>query len=147
MKMKLELTANEYQDVVDAVVTRGDDLGYDVFDEEEHITSELLQIVDAALEAMGIEVVPADEEEDDDIPFDDDDEDDDGNDDIDDLLYEIDGIVLINRVDAEAMLAICKKYARAKYPRLKASVIDMIAGEEFQDIMKRWGAERVDMRE
>ena len=67
--------------------------------------------------------------------------------DIDDLLYEIDGIVLINRVDAEAMLTICKKYARAKYPRLKASVIDMIAGEEFQDIMKRWGAERVDMRE
>jgi hypothetical protein len=146
MKTKIELTANEYQDVVDAVVARGDNLGYNVFDEEEHITSELLQIVDAALEAMSIEVVPADEEEDDDIPFDDD-EDDDGNDDIDDLLYEIDGIILINRVDAEAMLNICKKYARAKYPRLKASVIDMIAGEEFQDIMKRWGAERVDMRE
>ena len=146
MKMKIELTANEYQDVVDAVVARGDDLGYNVFDEEEHITSELLLIVDAALEAMGIEVVPADEEEDDDIPFYDD-EDDDDNDDIDDLLYEIDGIVLINRADAEAMLNICEKYARAKYPRLKASVIDMIAGEEFQDIMERWGAERVDMRE
>ena len=63
MELNVKLTADELQDVVDAAMNEAMDRGYDADDET---VDDMLHIVDAALSAMGIEIVPADEEEDED---------------------------------------------------------------------------------
>lgn len=63
MELNVKLTADELQDVVDAAMDEAIDRGYDTDDET---VDDMLHIVDAALSAMGIEIVPADEDEDED---------------------------------------------------------------------------------
>lgn len=62
MELNVKLTADELQDVVDAAMDEAIDRGYEADDET---VDDMLHIVDAALSAMGIEIVPADEEEED----------------------------------------------------------------------------------
>lgn len=62
MELNVKLTADELQDVVDAAMDEAIDRGYDADDE---IVDDMLHIVDAALSAMGIEIVPAEKEEED----------------------------------------------------------------------------------
>ena len=62
MELNVKLTADELQDVVDAAMNEAMDRGYDADDET---VDDMLHIVDAALSAMGIEIVPADEEDED----------------------------------------------------------------------------------
>lgn len=82
MELNVKLTADELMDVVDAAVGEAMDRGYDGLDVDE-LTDDMCHIVDAALAAMGIEIVPADEDEDDE------DEEED-NDPIADMLYVLD---------------------------------------------------------
>ena len=63
MELNVKLAADELQDVVDAAMNEAMDRGYEADDET---VDDMLHIVDAALSAMGIEIVPADEEEDED---------------------------------------------------------------------------------
>ena len=78
MELNVKLTADELMNVVDAAMDEAIDRGYDADDET---VDDMLHIVDAALSAMGIEIVPADE--------DDEDEEED-NDPIADMLYVLD---------------------------------------------------------
>ena len=117
--------------------------GYD----EQEVLDGMQEEIDLALpeeEEEEEEEEDWDEDEDEDW---DEDENEDEDDDIDNLLYELNGVTLINHKDAEIMLSICKQYARAKYHGLSEYIIEAVAEKEFTDIMKRWGAERVDMRE
>ena len=80
MELNVKLTADELMNVVDAAMDEAIDRGYDADDET---VDDMLHIVDAALSAMGIEIVPADED-------DEDDEDEEDNDPIADMLYVLD---------------------------------------------------------
>lgn len=63
MELNVKLTADELQNVIDAAMDEAIDRGYDPDDEE--TVDDMLHIVDAALSAMGIEIVPADEDDED----------------------------------------------------------------------------------
>ena len=65
MKMNLKLTADELMNVVDATMDEAMEQGlyFDNFGNEN--VKEILTIVDAALSALSVEVVPADEDEED----------------------------------------------------------------------------------
>lgn len=98
MKMNLKLTADELMDVVDAAMDEAIDRGYY---EDDETVDDTLHIVDAALSAMGIEVVPADE--------DDEDEEED-NDPIADMLYALDdGRTAISFEDACFLMDMIKE--------------------------------------
>jgi len=62
MELNVKLTADELQDVVDAAMDEAIDRGFAPDDET---VDDMLHIVDAALSAMGIEIVPADEDDED----------------------------------------------------------------------------------
>lgn len=98
MELNVKLTADELQDVVDAAMDEALDRGYDADDET---VDDMLHIVDAALSAMGIEIVPADEDDEDE------EEDDDP---IYDLLYVLDdGRTAIDFDDACFLLDMIKE--------------------------------------
>ena len=63
MELNVKLTADELQNVIDAAMDEAIDRGYDPDDEE--TVDDMLHIVDAALSAMGIEIIPADEDDED----------------------------------------------------------------------------------
>lgn len=61
MKLNVKLTADELMDVVDAAVDAARERDYMILEEE--LIEDMTYIVDAALSAMGIEIVPADEDD------------------------------------------------------------------------------------
>lgn len=63
MELNVKLTADELMNVVDAAMDEAIDRGYC---EDDETVDDMLHIVDAALSAMGIEIVPADEDDEDD---------------------------------------------------------------------------------
>jgi hypothetical protein len=98
MELNVKLTADELMNVVDAAMDEAIDRGYDADDET---VDDMLHIVDAALSAMGIEIVPADE--------DDEDEEED-NDPIADMLYVLDdGRTAISFEDACFLMDMIKE--------------------------------------
>lgn len=100
MELNVKLTADELMDVVDAAVGEAMDRGYDGLDVDE-LTDDMCHIVDAALAAMGIEIVPADE--------DDEDEEED-NDPVTDMLYVLDdGRTAISFEDACFLMDMIKE--------------------------------------
>lgn len=99
MKLNVKLTADELMDVVDAAVDAARERDYMILEEE--LVKDMTYIVDAALSAMGIEVVPADE--------DDEDEEED-NDPIADMLYDRDdGRTAISLEDAYFLMDMIKE--------------------------------------
>lgn len=99
MKLNVKLTADELMDVVDAAVNAARERDYMILEEE--LIKDMTYIVDAALSAMGIEVVPADE--------DDEDEEED-NDPIADMLYDRDdGRTAISFEDACFLMDMIKE--------------------------------------
>lgn len=152
MKTKIALDANEMQDVIDAVMNTADAYDYDIDDDD--LMSELMDIVDAALDAIGVELVPDEEDEDADADYDYDDdyeeeeeEDDDEDDPIDSLIYPTDdGHWAINHKDALLMLQICFERAhKVLSDVLPDETISEIAQRVFTQIMEDWGADRVDV--
>ena len=98
MELNVKLTADELMNVVDAAMDEAIDRGYDA---DEETVDDMLHIVDAALSAMGIEIVPADE--------DDEDEEED-NDPIADMLYVLDdGRTAISFEDACFLMDMIKE--------------------------------------
>lgn len=99
MKLNVKLTADELMDVVDAAVDAARERDYMILEEE--LIEDMTYIVDAALSAMGIEIVPADE--------DDEDEEED-NDPIADMLYDRDdGRTAISLEDAYFLMDMIKE--------------------------------------
>ena len=99
MKLNVKLTADELMDVVDAAVDAARERDYMILEEE--LIEDMTYIVDAALSAMGIEIVPADE--------DDADEEED-NDPIADMLYDRDdGRTAISLEDAYFLMDMIKE--------------------------------------
>lgn len=99
MKLNVKLTADELMDVVDAAVDAARERDYMILEEE--LIEDMTYIVDAALSAMGIEIVPADE--------DDADEEED-NDPIADMLYDRDdGRTVISFDDACFLMDMIKE--------------------------------------
>lgn len=99
MKLNVKLTADELMDVVDAAVGAARERDYMILEEE--LVKDMTYIVDAALSAMGIEVVPADE-------GDEDEEED--NDPIADMLYDRDdGRTAISLEDAYFLMDMIKE--------------------------------------
>ena len=99
MKLNVKLTADELMDVVDAAVDAARERDYMILEEE--LIKDMTYIVDAALSAMGIEVVPADE-------GDEDEEED--NDPIADMLYDRDdGRTAISLEDAYFLMDMIKE--------------------------------------
>ena len=99
MELNVKLTADELMNVVDAAMDEAIDRGYAP---DEETVDDMLHIVDAALTAMGIEIVPADEDDDED-----EDEDDDP---IYDMLYVLDdGRTAIDFDDACFLLDMIKE--------------------------------------
>jgi hypothetical protein len=123
MKIKVALTADELQDVIDSAVNEAMDRGYDGLEVNE-LTDDMCHIVDAALTAMGIEVIENEEDDDDWDAYDDDgewenaednapwygDEDDEEEeeeiDPIEEMVYESDGKRVISKADADELLHI-----------------------------------------
>ena len=110
MKMKIELTADELMNVVDAMMDEAIDRGYDPVDDEE-TADDLLHIVDAALSAMGIEITEDEEDEDEDFDsdfdddFDDEDEEEDEEDDpIEAMVFLSNGKRTISKDNADMLL-------------------------------------------
>lgn len=99
MKLNVKLTADELMDIVDAAVDAARERDYMILEEE--LIEDMTYIVDAALSAMGIEIVPADE--------DDEDEEED-NDPIADMLYDRDdGRTAISLEDAYFLMDMIKE--------------------------------------
>lgn len=99
MKLNVKLTADELMDVVDAAVDAARERDYMILEEE--LIEDMTYIVDAALSAMGIEIVPAGE--------DDEDEEED-NDPIADMLYDRDdGRTAISLEDAYFLMDMIKE--------------------------------------
>lgn len=100
MKIDVRLTADELMDVVDAAMDEAIDRGYDPDDEE--VVEDMLNIVDAALSAMGIEVIEDADEDDEDEEED--------NDPIADMLYDLDdGRTAISFEDACFLMDMIKE--------------------------------------
>ena len=60
MELNVKLTADELMNVVDAAMDEAIDRGYC---EDDETVDDILHIVDAALAAIGIEIIPTEEEE------------------------------------------------------------------------------------
>ena len=98
MELNVKLTADELMNVVDAAMDEAIDRGYC---EDDETVDDMLHIVDAALSAMGIEIVPADE---------DDESEEEDNDPIGDMLYVLDdGRTAISFQDACFLMDMIKE--------------------------------------
>lgn len=119
MKINVKLTADELMDVVDAIMDEAIDRGYDPVDDEETL-DDMLNIVDSALSAMGIEVTEdteAEEEED----YDEWDKDEDEEEvpttksPVGELLVEVDGKMFLRESDAQVLLDFMRKTVYEKF--------------------------------
>ena len=99
MKLNVKLTADELMDVVDAAVDAARERDYMILEEE--LIKDMTYIVDVALSAMGIEIVPADEDNEDE---------EEDNDPIADMLYDRDdGRTAISFEDACFLMDMIKE--------------------------------------
>mgnify|MGYP006958171817 CR=1 FL=1 len=132
MELNVKLTADELQDVVDAAMDEALDRGYDA---DEETVDDMLHIVDAALSAMGIEIVPADEDEDE--------EDDDP---IYDMLYVLDdGRTAIDFDDACFLLDMIKEVGMER--GLSEEDAIRATREIFLQIAEDYGIETVEVED
>lgn len=122
MKINVKLTADELMNVVDAAMDEAIDRGYDPDDEE--VVEDMLNIVDAALAAMGIEVIEdVDEDEDEDEDYDEWDEDEDEDEEevpatkspVGELLVEVNGKMFLRESDAQVLLDFMRKTVYEKF--------------------------------
>ena len=135
MELNVKLTADELMNVVDAAMDEAINRGYDADDET---VDDMLHIVDAALSAMGIEIVPADEDEDED----DVDEEED-NDPIADMLYVLDdGRTAISFEDACFLMDVLKAVGRDR--GLSDEEATKAAQKIFCQISKDYGIDGVE---
>ena len=131
MELNVKLTADELMNVVDAAMDEAIDRGYDA---DEETVDDMLHIVDAALSAMGIEIVPADE--------DDEDEEED-NDPIADMLYDLDdGRTAISSEDAYFLLDMIKEVGMER--GLSEDEATEAAKAIFMQISKDYGIDEVE---
>ena len=117
MKINVKLTADELMDVVDAIMDEAIDRGYDPVDDEETL-DDMLNIVDAALSAMGIEVIEdADEDEDEDEDYDEWNEEEvpTTKSPVGELLVEVDGKMFLRESDAQVLLDFMRKTVYEKF--------------------------------
>lgn len=144
MKMNLKLTADELMNVVDATMDEAIIRGY--CDDDETV-NDMLNIVDAALAAMGIEVVEdTDENEDEDEDYDEWDEDEDEDEEevptpkspVSKLLVEVDGKMFLRESDAQILLDFMRKTVYEKFNFLPVEKREVILckmlykfGEDF----------------
>ena len=97
MKMKIELTADELMNVVDAIMNEAIDRGYDP---DEETVDDMLHIVDAAMSAMDIEITE-DENEEESYIFDDEEEEENP---IEDMIFMLNGKRTISKANANMLL-------------------------------------------
>ena len=97
MKMKIELTADELMNVVDAIMNEAIDRGYDP---DEETVDDMLHIVDAAMSAMDIEITE-DENEEESYIFDDEEEEENP---IEDMVFMLNGKRTISKANANMLL-------------------------------------------
>lgn len=94
MELNVKLTADELMNVVDAAVEAARERDYMI--DEEELIKDMTYIIDAALSAMGIEIVPADEDEED--------EDEEEIDPIEEMVYVLEGKRVISKDNARMLL-------------------------------------------
>lgn len=161
MKMNLNLTTVEFEDVLNTIDETADSLGYDMDDAA--FFEDLCTIVDAALKTMGIEYYIEDDE-DEDFIFDDDDDDEYDEDDYDDydedededdplfdliesLAYEVDEMTVIGGKVATALYDMFIQ-AAVEDGRLETEEeVFQVASGAFQSFCEEYGIEGVDMSE
>lgn len=131
MKMKIELTANEMMNVVDAVMDEAIDRGYDPVEDVDQF-NDLIAIVDAALSAMGIEYDVTDED------FEDEE------DEMESIIYDVDGHRGISASDARLLMACVVKTIKEHNPILSDEVIKIMMQIECLRIAHDYGIEVVD---
>lgn len=119
MKLNVKLTADELMDVVETTMDEAIIRGY--CDDDETV-DDMLHIVDAALSAMGIEVIEdVDEDEDEDYDEWDEDEDEDEEEvpttksPVSELLVEVDGKMFLRESDAQVLLDFMRKMVYEKF--------------------------------
>ena len=137
MKTKIELTADEMMNVVDALCDEAIDRGYDVVDDDE-IFNDLIAIVDAALSAMGIEYDVADED------FDDEE---DEEEEMESIIYDCDGRRGISASDARLLMQCVAKNIIHKFGFLPEEIVTVLIQNETMRIASEWNIEVVDISE
>jgi len=133
MELNVKLTADELKDVVDAAMDEAINRGYDADDET---VDDMLHIVDAALSAMGIEIVPADEDEDEEEDYDP----------IEEMLYVLDdGRTAIGFKDACFLMDVLKAVGRDR--GLPEEEANKAAQKIFLQISEDYGIDVVEKEE
>ena len=140
MKTKIELTADEMMNVVDALCDEAVDRGYDVVDDDE-IFNDLIAIVDAALSAMGIEYDVADED------FDDEEDEENEEEEMESIIYDCDGHRGISASDARLLMQCVAKVMQKQFDFLPKEAVDFLIQKETLRITEEWGIEVVDTRD
>ena len=138
MEMTLNLTYEEGAKVIHALKDVALKQGWSEEDiVDAGILEEFSEVVDAALEAMGIKVSidasPAEEEEEDE--------------DMESIIYDVDGRRGISARDAKLLVACVAKVFRSNYDFLPDKVLASLIQNEVLRISDAWGIEMVDMSE
>ena len=151
MKLNVKLTANELMNVVDAAMDEAieQELYFDNFGNEN--VKEILTIIDAALAAMGIEIIP--DEEPDDEPeveeeeeeFEFEEEEEDGETEMESLIYDVDGQRGIAQYNALLLVQCVTKTMKEKFSGLPDDILQVFIESETLRIAKAYGIEVVDM--
>ena len=139
MKTKIELTADEMMNVVDALCDEAIDRGYDVVDDDE-MFNDLIAIVDAALSAMGIEYDVADEN------FDVE-EDEEEEEEMESIIYDCDGQRGISASDARLLMQCVAKNISRQFGFLPEELVTILIQNETMRIASEWNIEVVDVSE
>jgi len=140
MKTKIELTADEMMNVVDALCDEAIDRGYDVVDDDE-VFNDLIAIVDAALSAMGIEYDVADED------FDDEEDEEDEEEEMESIIYDCDGQRGISASDARLLMQCVAENITRKFGFLPEELVTILIQNETMRIASEWNIEVVDVSE
>ena len=141
MKTKIELTADEMMNVVDALCDEAIDRGYDVVDDDE-VFNDLIAIVDAALSAMGIEYDVADED------FEgEEEEEEEEEEEMESIIYDCDGHRGISASDARLLMQCVAKNITRKFGFLPEEIITVLIQNETMRIASEWNIEVVDVSE
>ena len=135
MKMKIELTADEMQNVIDAICDEAIDRGYDPVEDEEQF-HDLIAIVDAALDAMGIEYDAAYVDEDED--------EDEDEEDMESIIYDCDGHRGISADDARLLMRCVTRVMQKQFGYLPDEVVEILIKNETLRSAEEWGIEVVD---
>ena len=158
MKLNVKLTADELMDVVDAAVNEAIDRGYDGIKVDE-LTEDMTHIVDAALAAMGIEIVEDDDDyEDDDEDWDEDEDEDEDEDKEDDgeeedeeeddpiasMIYMIGDTVVIAKSDADTIMEIMQNTINLRASHLSKQKKIELRNQMFIALCKDYGIEGID---